>query len=64
MPQKFKDYKLKFKSFIKECWRVLLVTKRPDKEEFSMVVKVTGIGILIIGIVGAIIAIISVLAGI
>jgi len=42
---------LKFKSFINECIRVLRVTKRPDKAEFITIVKVSGLGILIIGLV-------------
>ena len=42
----------KFKTFIVECKRVLLVTKKPSKEEFKAVVKVTGVGTLIIGAIG------------
>ncbi len=52
---------LKFKSFINECIRVLRVTKRPDKAEFITIVKVSGLGILIIGLVGFIIQMIRVL---
>jgi len=32
--------------------RVLLVSSKPDKEEFSQSFKVTGIGFIIIGVVG------------
>ncbi|MBI5871785.1 protein translocase SEC61 complex subunit gamma [archaeon] len=60
----FQENWTKFKSFIKECKRVLFVTKKPNKEEFKGIVKVTGIGILIIGLIGALIAIASVLTGI
>jgi protein transport protein SEC61 subunit gamma and related proteins len=42
----------RFKSFIVECKRVLKVTKKPDKLEFKTIVKVSGIGILIIGLIG------------
>ncbi len=52
---------LKFKSFINECIRVLRVTKRPDKAEFTTIVKVSGLGILIIGLVGFIIQMIRTL---
>ncbi|HLC62870.1 MAG TPA: protein translocase SEC61 complex subunit gamma [Candidatus Nanoarchaeia archaeon] len=45
----------KFKTFIIECKRVLLVTKKPSNEEFKAVVKVTGVGTLIIGAIGFII---------
>lgn len=40
------------KSFIQQCRRVLLVSSKPDKEEYSMSVKITGIGIVIIGVIG------------
>lgn len=42
----------KVKSFIKECVRVLKVTKKPTKDEFKTIVKVSGLGILIIGLIG------------
>ena len=42
----------RFKSFIVECKRVIKVTKKPDKLEFKTIVKVSGIGILIIGLIG------------
>ncbi len=42
----------KFKSFIIECKRVFKVTKKPSQEEFKVIVKVSGIGILIIGLIG------------
>ncbi|MDP2906567.1 MAG: protein translocase SEC61 complex subunit gamma, partial [Nanoarchaeota archaeon] len=43
------DYWVKLKSFIMECKRVLIVTKKPNREEFKAVVKVSGIGMIIIG---------------
>ncbi len=49
----------KLKSFTKECWRVLRVTKKPDKYEFSTIVKVTSIGLTIIGLIGMIIYLIT-----
>ena len=42
----------KFKSFIIQCRRVFRVTKKPNKEEFKTIVKVSGLGILIIGLMG------------
>jgi len=42
----------KLKQFYTECKRVLRVTKKPDKEEFVLIVKVTAIGMGVIGIVG------------
>ena len=41
--------------FIKECRRVLAVTKKPTKEEYISIVKVTGLGILAVGLLGFII---------
>jgi protein transport protein SEC61 subunit gamma-like protein len=43
--------------FIKLCQRVLQVSKKPDREEFFNVAKITGIGVLIIGAIGFIISI-------
>jgi len=43
--------------FIKLCQRVLHVSKKPGREEFMNVAKITGIGVLIIGAIGFIISI-------
>lgn len=61
---KFNDYWIKLKSFIKECGRVLRVTKKPSMEEFKVVVKVSAIGLLIIGAVGFVISVTGRLMGI
>ena len=45
----------KLKRFTKECIRVLKVTKKPTKTEFKTIVKVTGLGIIVIGLMGFII---------
>ena len=50
---------MKIKTFGKECLRVLRVTKKPNREEFSTIVKVSGLGILIIGFLGFLIQIIK-----
>jgi protein transport protein SEC61 subunit gamma and related proteins len=42
----------KWKRFIKETVRVLRITKKPGKQEFITLLKVTGLGIVIIGIIG------------
>ena len=41
-----------FKAFLAECRRVLKVTKKPNKDEFKTIVKVSGLGILAIGLIG------------
>ena len=56
-----KESFIKFKSFIKECKRVLQVTKKPSMEEFKTVVKITGMGILMIGAIGFVITTIGIL---
>ena len=42
----------KFNSFVLECKRVLTVTKKPTGAEFTSICKVTGLGILLIGLIG------------
>jgi protein transport protein SEC61 subunit gamma-like protein len=42
----------KFKRFIKETRRVMHILKKPGKTEFLSLVKVTGLGIAIIGLIG------------
>lgn len=42
----------KLKSFIIECKRVLKVTKKPDNDEFKTIVKISGLGVLVIGAIG------------
>ncbi len=47
----------KLKSWFVEAKRVLMLTKKPNKQEFLTIVKVAGIGTLIIGFIGFIITI-------
>ncbi|MBS3146582.1 protein translocase SEC61 complex subunit gamma [Candidatus Woesearchaeota archaeon] len=42
----------KIKTFLIECKRVFQVTKKPTKDELKTIVKVSGIGMLIIGAIG------------
>lgn len=55
------SWKYKLKSFIGECLRVLKITKKPDAIEFKTIVKVSGLGILIIGLIGFIIQMVKLL---
>ncbi len=48
----------RLKSFILESRRVFRITKKPSKEEFKAIVKISSIGIAVIGIIGFIIQII------
>jgi len=59
-----KEYLVQFKSFIKECRRVIQITKKPSSDDYKSIVKVTGLGILIIGALGFVISTIGLLLGI
>ena len=43
---------VKFRSFVTECIRVLKVTRKPSKEEFKAILKASGLGMAIIGLMG------------
>ncbi len=45
----------KLKSFWVESKRVLMVTKKPGWREFKLAVKITGLGMILIGTIGLII---------
>lgn len=49
----------RFKRFIKEALRVLRITKKPSAEEYKSLLKVTGIGVALIGALGFIIFLIK-----
>lgn len=55
------SWQYKIKSFIGECLRVLKVTKKPDAIEFKTIVKVAGLGILLIGLIGFVVQMIKLL---
>lgn len=48
----------RIKSYLLECRRVLKVTKKPTNEEFKTIVKVSGLGMLIIGFIGFIVVLV------
>jgi len=47
----------KLKRFYNESLRVLRITKKPDKFEFITIVKVSGLGIALIGLIGFVLTI-------
>jgi protein transport protein SEC61 subunit gamma-like protein len=49
----------KIKDFWIQCRRVMRITKKPTKEEFLTIAKVSGIGILIIGFIGFVLQLIK-----
>jgi protein transport protein SEC61 subunit gamma-like protein len=42
----------RFKAFLVECQRVVRVTKKPSREEFKTIVKISAIGMAVIGFLG------------
>jgi len=60
-PEEKPTWRSKLKNFIRECVRVLKVTKKPTTIEFKTIVKVTGLGIIVIGLMGFIIQLIKLL---
>jgi protein transport protein SEC61 subunit gamma-like protein len=42
----------KLRSFLRECRRVLRITHKPSGEEFKTIVKVSALGIAVIGLIG------------
>ncbi len=53
----------RFDKTIKDCKRVLKVSRKPDKQEYLEFSKIVVIGIAIIGVVGFIIVLIGELIG-
>ncbi|MDV3104165.1 protein translocase SEC61 complex subunit gamma [Thermococcus waiotapuensis] len=49
----------RIKNFLTESRRVLLVTRKPSWKEYKMAAKITGVGMILIGIIGLIITIIG-----
>ena len=46
------DVKGKIAGFIEDAKRIFTISKKPTKEEFLAMLKVVGLGIVIIGIIG------------
>jgi len=49
-------WKTKLRTFLAECRRVLKITKKPSTDEFKVIVKVSGIGMGVIGLIGFLIS--------
>jgi len=46
-----------FKGFLRKSKRVFLITKKPSLSEWYTIAKITGVGILAIGLIGFILTI-------
>ena len=51
------------KNFVYECRRVLRVARKPDRDEYLQISRITGVGMILIGVLGFIITLISYLVG-
>ena len=45
------------KSFYQQCTRVWHLLRRPNKQEFTTIAKVSAIGLALIGVIGFVIAV-------
>jgi len=45
----------RIRDFLRESRRVLMVTRKPGMKEFKLAVKITGIGMILIGLIGMLI---------
>ena len=52
-----------FNKFIKDSKRVLKVSKKPDRQEYLELAKVTSIGVVIVGVIGFVIFLLGSLIG-
>ena len=57
------NYKEQIDNTLKDCKRVLRISKKPNQEEYLAFTKVTALGIVIIGVVGFIFVLVSELIG-
>jgi protein transport protein SEC61 subunit gamma-like protein len=46
---------MNLKNFIAQCKRVLLVSSKPDKDEYKLTLKITALGVVVIGVIAFII---------
>ena len=52
-----------FNKFVKDSKRVLKVARKPDRQEYLELAKVTSIGVVIIGVIGFVIVLLGSLIG-
>ena len=55
------SFKTRSRRFIMQCIRVMKITKKPSRDEYKTLVKVSGLGIAVIGIIGFLLHVIFVL---
>jgi protein transport protein SEC61 subunit gamma and related proteins len=55
------SFKTRSRRFITQCIRVLKITKKPNRDEYRTLVKVSGLGIAVIGLIGFLLHVIFIL---
>ena len=53
----------RFDKFVKDSKRVLIVSRKPDAQEYRELAKVSAIGVVIIGVMGFVIVLLGSLIG-
>lgn len=48
--------RLELNELVKRCIRILYISKKPESDEYNKVARVTGIGMLLLGVIGVIIS--------
>lgn len=43
-------------NYIRECRRVMNVASRPRRKDFEKIVKITGLGIVLVGLIGVVLS--------
>ena len=52
-----------FNKFVKDSKRVLKVSKKPDRQEYFELAKVTSLGVVIVGVIGFVVFLLGALIG-
>ncbi len=53
----------KFSKFLSDAKRILRLARKPTKKEYLMIAKITGLGMIIIGLIGMTIKLIAMYIG-
>jgi protein transport protein SEC61 subunit gamma and related proteins len=56
-----RSFKTRTRRFFIQCVRVLKITKKPNRDEYRTLVKVSGLGIAVIGMIGFLLHVLFVL---
>ncbi len=60
---KEKSVLVRFRKFLSESKRILMLARKPTKQEYIVIAKITGLGMIIIGLMGMIIKLFAMYLG-